>query len=144
MKIPLNRIIAFAGPYISIFSGAVATWLLTKMNVLGIQGLDHDKTALYIASGLTFGLTSLLTWLGHSKWLQGHHIDMESQALLQATAIEAQAAVTQPDATGVDPDHDDLIATSEDLPSDETEFASPPPDETNTPVQPSQSDSTHA
>ena len=38
MTIPLNRVVAFAGPYISVAAGGFATWLVAKVNVVGPLG----------------------------------------------------------------------------------------------------------
>ena len=76
MNIPLNRVVAFAGPYISAISGALAAWLVAKLNVLGIPGLDQANLATHLAAGGTALLTAGLVWLGHSSWLKGHHIEL--------------------------------------------------------------------
>jgi len=74
--IPLNRIVAFVGPYISVASGLVAAWLLQHVHLLGLFHLQHDGLAAAIAQGLIFGLVTIITWLGHSGWLKGHHIQL--------------------------------------------------------------------
>ena len=124
MPIPLNRLVAFAGPYISILSGIVATWLIAKANALGIPGLDQDDLAQQVAAALTFTLVAVLTWLGSAQWLKGHHVQLAGDAAVQAAAI----AVAAPEAVEVlpDPEHEELIALGEDLPTDEEEFAVPP------------------
>src|SRR5262245_1692376 len=86
MKIPLNRIVTFAGPYISILAGGVAAWLIAKLNVLGIPGLDEKNLATWIAAGLTAILTSGLSHLGQMKWLKGHHIELEAETWAAAKA----------------------------------------------------------
>jgi hypothetical protein len=145
LSIPLNRVVAFAGPYIAIVSGAVAAWLLTKVNIAGIPGLDEHNVETAVGAGLTFGLTSGLAWLGHQKWLTGHHIEMLAQAEVTAAALAPTPparAAEQIDGELVDPESEDAPPAV----SDETEFSAPPPDETdapppdetNTPVQPSQ------
>jgi hypothetical protein len=130
VRIPLNRVVAFVGPYISIVAGGVAAWLASKLNVLGLPGLDQQNLATYVAAGLTFALTAGLTWLGHQKWLTGHHIVLAAEAEVQAAAI---AAPTSPP---VGPP--DLAPTieGEELVSDEEEFASPPPGSAATPDVP--------
>ena len=90
MKIPLNRVVAFAGPYISLLAAAIAAWLIAKLNVLGIPGLDEQNLATWIAAGLTALLTAGLSWLGQSKWLKGHHIE------IQARSNDVVAAVRDP------------------------------------------------
>lgn len=77
MTIPLNRIVAFFGPYFALLAGAVATWIVVKANALGIPGLDSSDLAQQIGSAATWALTSVLVWLGQSKWLRGHHIEIE-------------------------------------------------------------------
>jgi hypothetical protein len=124
MPTHLNRLVAFAGPYISIAAGVVATWLIAKANALGIPGLDESDLAQQIAAALTFSLAAILTWLGSAQWLKGHHVQMAADAAIQAAAlaVAAPAALTPP----ADPELDELIALGEDLPTDEEEFAMPP------------------
>lgn len=73
-RFPLNRVIAFFGPYISIAAGALASWLLVHVHVLGLFHVQHDGLSTAIAQGSVFLLTALLAWAGHSKWLTGHQI----------------------------------------------------------------------
>jgi hypothetical protein len=91
VRIPLNRVVAFAGPYIALASGGIAAWLVAKVNVIGIPGLDQANIATYIAAGGTLLLTAALTWLGHSKWLQGHHITIAADAEVQAAAVSTNS-----------------------------------------------------
>lgn len=124
MGIPLNRIIAFAGPYISVVAGGFATWLVAKANVLGIKDLDQANVATQVSGALTFTLVSILSWLGQSKWLTGHHLDMARETELRVAALAAQPA--PPADAPADPEHEALIALGEDLPDDEVEFANQP------------------
>ena len=115
MQIPLNRVVAFAGPYIAVIAGAITAWLLAKVNITGIPGLDQDNLTTGIAGGLTFALTAGLSWAGQQKWLTGHHVEILAQAKVDA------AAAAQPASTGVV--------------SDEAEFADIPelPESAETP-----------
>lgn len=74
---PVNRIVAFAGPYISLASGAIASWLVVNLQVLGSLNLGQDKLAHGIAYGATAGLGAILPHLGMQKWLEGHQIYFE-------------------------------------------------------------------
>jgi hypothetical protein len=123
MRIPINRIVAFFGPAISLFSGGVAAWLTAKVNVLGIPGLGQAGLATQLAAGVSGTLTAGLLALGQLKWLKGHHIELAAEGQVQAAAIAAPG----------DP-HDTLLADDEDLPSDDDEFAAPPPDDDPPPV----------
>jgi hypothetical protein len=76
LGVPLNRIVAFLGPYISVASGVAASWLLVNVHLLGLFHVQHDGLASAIAQGAVLLLVSGLTWLGQSKWLTGHHIYM--------------------------------------------------------------------
>jgi hypothetical protein len=89
---PLNRIVAFFGPYIAIGSGILASWLLVHIHLLGLFHLQHDGLASAIAQGLTLLLVSLLTWAGQSKWLTGHHIAMTLAAQGTTAASTTVAA----------------------------------------------------
>lgn len=69
--IPINRVVAFVGPHVSWVSGVIAAWLVAKVNIAGIKGLDEANTATWIAGAITFVVTAGLTWFGHQKWLTG-------------------------------------------------------------------------
>jgi hypothetical protein len=144
-RFPLNRIIAFFGPYISIVAGALASWLLVHVHVLGLFHLQHDGLSTAIAQGTVFLLTALLSWAGSSKWLTGHQI-MLQQGVTAAAAVGgapggvAVAVPPGPDDVHPEPgDADFLQAVAapaptavlappppDDLPTDEEEFARPP------------------
>ena len=152
-RFPLNRIIAFFGPYISIAAGALASWLLVHVHVLGLFHLQHDGLSTAIAQGTVFLLTALLAWAGHSKWLTGHQILLQqgvaaAAAFGDGTAGGAAVAVPPgPDEVHPEPGDADLLqavvapapaptpapappppapAPLDDLPTDEEEFAHPP------------------
>jgi hypothetical protein len=65
---PLNRVVAFLGPFLAIVSGALATWLIEH-----IPGLHIDKATL--ASNITAAIVFLVgaggTFVMHHKWLSG-------------------------------------------------------------------------
>lgn len=70
-KFPLNRIVAFAGPYVAIASGAVADWLIVHVHLLALFHTTKTQVAGAITQIAVFGLTAILTWLGQQKWLSG-------------------------------------------------------------------------
>jgi hypothetical protein len=70
--LPLNRLVAFAGPYIAIISGALADWLIVHVHLLGSFHVGNRPLANAIAQVSVFGLTALIVWLGHQKWLDGY------------------------------------------------------------------------
>lgn len=84
MKIPINRVVAFAGPYIAILSGAVADWLLVHVHLLSLFHTSKTAVAGMITQTVVFGLTALLVWLGQHKWLTG----WQKWAYETAAAIE--------------------------------------------------------
>ena len=127
MTIPFNRLVAFTGPYISILAGVLATWLLAKLNALGIAGLDEGELAQQIAAALTFTLAATVSWMGQSQWLKGHQVQLAGDAQVQSAAL-AVAPGLPPDAPP-DPEHDALLSWGEDLPDDAEEFAMPPDDD---------------
>jgi|tagenome__1003787_1003787.scaffolds.fasta_scaffold18028501_1 hypothetical protein len=136
---PLNRFITFVKPYINLAAGAIAAWLIAKANVLGIPGLGEHGNELQIgiAAALAWGVTQLATQMGDLKWLKGHHLALIREAEVEAAAVQATAALP---AVGIDAEREAIMALDEELPSDDEEFAAPPPDETNVPIQPSQFD----
>jgi hypothetical protein len=95
LGIPLNRIVAFAGPYIAVVSGAIAAWLLTHLHVLSMFHLSDSQVASAISQLTVFGITAGLTWLGHQKWLTGHQIELAA-AVKAAAAVEAPASPPHP------------------------------------------------
>jgi hypothetical protein len=130
--IPANRIVAFAGPYMSAAAGGIASWLVARVNIAGVPGLDQNNLKTGIAAGFTWLLVSALTWAGHSKWLTGHQIQMEADARISAAVVSQPAvapagvepvATLEPAAVFAPPAAD---AVDVDLPSDEEEFAAPP------------------
>jgi hypothetical protein len=127
VPIPLNRVVAFVGPYLSVVSGGFASWLVARANVLGIGGLDKSNIATQVAGGLTFVVVAALTWLGHSKWLTGHQIGLRNEALLASAALTSASSGPQ---TGSPPAADaDIVAQAvvdEGLPTDAEEEAAPP------------------
>lgn len=93
MKIPIERIVAFFGPYITVISAAIATWLVAKVNVLGLPGLDQHNTATWIAAAITFAITAGLHALGGWAWLKGRHIELQGDSGVRIQ--EAAAAATK-------------------------------------------------
>jgi hypothetical protein len=107
---PTNRIVAFLGPYIAVVSGAAAAWLIAKVNVLSIPGLDQANLATWVAGSLTAIITAGLAWLGHSKWLTGHHIELAAQADVDSepdTEYPAAAAIGAANPEVIPPDEGD-------------------------------------
>jgi hypothetical protein len=86
-RLPFNRIIAFGGPYISVASGALASWLVVHVHVLGLGHVKSNGLATAIEQGIVFTLTLVVTWLGHDKWLSGHHLQLKQAADTSSTAF---------------------------------------------------------
>jgi len=140
MTIPLNRLVAFVGPYTSVLAGGIASWLVAKVNLLGLPGLDENNLKTAIAGGLTWLLVAGLSWAGHSKWLTGHHIQLQGDASVEAAATSGAATPAPVDAgtagNGFHPDDVGAIAVpDEELPTDDEELAAPPPPVAVTPVE---------
>lgn len=70
-KFPINRIVAFVGPYIAVVSGALADWLVVHVHLLSLFHTTSTAISGMLTQGLVFGLTALLVWLGQQKWLSG-------------------------------------------------------------------------
>ncbi len=70
-KIPINRIVAWVGPFLAIAAGFVATWLFANVQVFGSLGIGHDAVANAIVKAATFAVSAGVVWLGHQKWLSG-------------------------------------------------------------------------
>jgi hypothetical protein len=125
--IPFNRIVAFAGPYISLVAGAVAAALVAKANVLGIDGLAESNVATQVAGGLTFTLVAVLSWLGNAKWLAGHRVAALADARVAAAAFAPAAAAAAAASAPAPPVENELVsdAAIEELLASEP--FSPPP-----------------
>lgn len=65
---PLNRVVAFVGPYVAILSGALAAWLVQHFPGLH---LDTDTLAANITEAAVFVIGALVTYALHHKWLDG-------------------------------------------------------------------------
>lgn len=83
---PANRIVAFLGPYISLISATVATWLIVHLHVGSVFNVTQDQVASAISQGVVFILTGLLTYFGQHQWLKGHQI------LLAQGRVDGQGA----------------------------------------------------
>jgi len=134
VKIPINRFVAFVKPWLNVIAGAIAAWLVAKLNLLGVPGLDEANTATWIAGALAWAITTGAAQLGDLKWLKGHHIEMVADAQVTAAAL---APVPPEQAVGeaaavVDPE----VELADADVTDATELESPPPDGSNMPVQP--------
>lgn len=65
---PLNRVVAFLGPQISLVAGYIATWIVEHFEFLH---LDAKGTTGAVINVIVFVLSAGLTWLGQHKWLDG-------------------------------------------------------------------------
>jgi hypothetical protein len=106
MKLPpLNRIVAFAGPYISLLSGAAASWLVVNIEVLGSLHLGQSQVANGIAYVVTAALGAAIPHLGMQKWLDGHQKFTSEllglvNGLPEASALKAEVIAKLPAANG--------------------------------------------
>jgi len=76
LGIPINRFVTFVKPYINWLTALLAAWLVAKVNVFGIAGLDQSNLQTYLGFALTGGLVAGLHFLADNKWLNGHHIEL--------------------------------------------------------------------
>jgi hypothetical protein len=102
---PFNRIVAFAGPYISLLSGAAASWLVVHVEVLGSLHLGQSQVANGIAYVATAALGSAIPHLGMQKWLDGHQKFTSEllglvNGLPEASALKAEVIAKLPVANG--------------------------------------------
>jgi hypothetical protein len=65
---PLNRVVAFLGPYIAIVSGVLSTWLIQHF-----PGLHVDRATLgaSVTKAIVFAVGAGVTFALHHKWLDG-------------------------------------------------------------------------
>ncbi|HEX8647269.1 MAG TPA: peptidoglycan-binding protein [Thermoleophilaceae bacterium] len=99
-RFPLNRVVALLGPVIATVSGTGAAWLVTNFPGLG---LDVGGTTEAITQATTFGITALITWAMHHKWLHGWQQWEQGVIDLHLARVKAgQAAQAGPQAVPVD------------------------------------------
>ncbi|MET0604188.1 MAG: hypothetical protein ABW167_19545 [Baekduia sp.] len=135
--IPLNRLVAFAGPYISVVAGGVVAWLIAKANVVGFPGLGTHahELATGITAALTWLLVSVLSHLGQAKWLDGFQkwaytqvIDAVAHEPLPLAGVAASSGnssaffVSSHMGTLGDDDPDDFGKDGDELPPEAAEF----------------------
>jgi hypothetical protein len=65
---PVNRVVAFLGPFIAILAGTLAAWL--GQHFPGLTP-PEGETARTIAQVTQFALGALITWALHHKFLDG-------------------------------------------------------------------------
>jgi len=81
LGLPINRFVTFVKPGINLLAGGVTAWLVAKVNILGITGLKHDEVQTQVAAGVSALLATGLLQLADLKWIKGHHIELEGEAL---------------------------------------------------------------
>lgn len=69
---PANRIVAFAGPYISLVTGAASAWLVLKVHLIGELGIAQTALSTALTGGITATIGAVIPHLGFQKWLDGH------------------------------------------------------------------------
>jgi hypothetical protein len=108
---PLNRIVAFLGPYLAIASGVVADYLLVHVHLLATFHVNHNGLASALSQVAIFAITTLVVWAGHHKWLTGwqHWESSLGRAQMISSIGMAPASVGMTEtmaATGNHPDGD--------------------------------------
>lgn len=120
-KLPVNRLVAFAGPYIAILSGALADWLIVHVHLLSLFHTTNTQVAGAITQIAVFGLTAILVWLGQHKWLTGW------QQFEQLVAGEIANGPDVPSEEAPEGDYDPEIAGGDSEPVVEPVEPPPPP-----------------
>lgn len=83
-----TQILAFLAPYIALASGLLAAWLFVHFHLLGVWHITQSAVAQAISGIAVFGITALLTFLGHHF----HWLPLAKAALLkQEVAHKAPA-----------------------------------------------------
>lgn len=103
---PLNKVVAFAGPYVSVLAGIAATWLTVHVHVLSTFHVSKDQTAKAIIEILIFGITALVTYAGQHHWLNGwqaYESDLRQPMLAAAKLAPLAAGLVHPGGDVFDP-----------------------------------------
>jgi hypothetical protein len=132
LGLPINRVVTFIKPLFNLFAGGVAAWLVAKVNILGILGIGQDEIQNQVATGLAFLVTTGLLQLADLKWIKGHHIELENEAI----QVVANPDDEDPDALLPDAEVQDLggLEIDTDIPPDEGDAGRPhvPPEGSGT------------
>lgn len=67
----LNRIVAFAGPYVAILSGAIVDWFFVHIHFLANWHTNKSAITNWLTQAVVFALTAILVWMGQQQWLRG-------------------------------------------------------------------------
>lgn len=122
---------AFRGPRPDLTPAQITALIAAAAQFLRAFGIydisPEQQDALNVASGL------LLAVVIGDVGIRAARNSADAKVQSAALATPAPAA---PTASGIDLEHEALVTVDDDLPSDEEEFAAPPPDAP--PVQPSQ------
>jgi hypothetical protein len=70
--LPLNRIIALLGPWLTVAEGAIATWIVTHLHFLSLLHVGHDDVLKVITQLVVFLATIAVSAVLKLKWLKGH------------------------------------------------------------------------
>lgn len=89
---PINRVVAFAAPYVATLSGALASWCLVHVHFLSLFHLSSSQLATGLAQIITFVLVAGMTYASQHKWLDGWQKWEASVTDLQKAHILAEAA----------------------------------------------------
>lgn len=93
---PLNRVVAFLGPYISLLAGFISTWLITNVSLFNTLNVSNDDVLKTVTELVVFAVVSGLTWLGQRKWLNGHIRWEAGQQEIEKAAVAGYAASLPP------------------------------------------------
>ena len=91
---PINRIVAFLGPYIAVASGVITDWLVVHVHALTTFHITRGTVSYAISQIAVFGITSILVYAGQHKWLTGWQ---QYQSLIADEAINGPDAEQHPD-----------------------------------------------
>jgi hypothetical protein len=95
LGLPIDRFVAFVGPYIAIFSGVIADWLLVHVHLLSTFHVTSSQIGKDLTQLGVFGITAGLIWAGHQKWLSGRHVQINNQGLAHQASMAAALAQFQ-------------------------------------------------
>jgi hypothetical protein len=104
LGIPIARFVTMVKPGINLLAGGVAAWLVAKVNIVGILGLDQVQLATQIAAGVTGLLTTALLQIGDIYWVKGHHIELENGGLTISADDVLESDALPPEAAGIPED----------------------------------------
>lgn len=110
MSIPYERIVQWAAGPTAAIAGWLATQLINNVHIFGPLGISKSQVAQAIVDAITFGVTALVTYAAHNKWLTNLPQWWETSGVATASGV-VPSDPTNPPPISTNGSSDDAAAT---------------------------------